>query len=189
MAAMESSPGHPPSQGDTSQFPLLPSSPNATNTIIVDSSAMDTEPNSPTLPVTPSAQLLQLPPPGATFNLEFSSDPIIGTSSTARTNLLSASNLNPLGPIIRKRSNAMDKYPSKTQRIANQEPRTVQEAIASARELILKASLLAKAHGEQSKLLDLLEVFREYTETGKVQSASKVVATQVACLDITTKKL
>ena len=83
----------------------------------------------------------------------------------------------------------MDLYPSKTQKSTHQEPKTVQEAIASARELVIKASLLAKAYGEQSRLLDLLEVFREYTETGKVQSASKVVATQVANLDITTKKL
>lgn len=186
---MESSPGDPPTQGDTSHFPPLSSSPNDNNTIRVDSTAMEMELNSPNLPVTPSAQLLQPPPPGTIFNLDFSSDPITGTSPTARTNLFSASNISPLGPIIRKRNNATDKYPSKTQRTTNQEPKTVQEAIASARELVIKASLLAKAYGEQSKLLDLLEVFREFTETGKVQSTSKVVASQVASLDISTKKL
>ena len=186
---MESSPGDPPTQGDTSHFPPLPSSPNENNTIRVDSTAMDIESNSPTLPVTPSAQLLQPPPAGTIFNLEFSSDPITGTSPTARTTFHSASNTNPLGPIIRKRVNTADRYPSKTQKTVNQDPRTVQEAIASARELVIKASLLAKAYGEQSRLLDLLEVFREFTETGKIKSASKVVATQVASLDSSVKKL
>ncbi len=65
----------------------------------------------------------------------------------------------------------------------------IQEAIASAKELILKAFLLTKVHSKQLKLLDLLEVFKEYTETKKMQSASKVVATQVASLNITIKKL
>jgi len=61
----------------------------------------------------------------------------------------------------------------------------VQEAILEARKLLIKAFLLAKAFKEQSKILDLLEIFREYTETEKVLSASHIVATQVASLETT----
>lgn len=43
----------------------------------------------------------------------------------------------------------MNKYSSKTQRTANQELKIIQEAITSAKELILKAFLLAKVHSKQ----------------------------------------
>lgn len=60
IVAMESSPGRPAIQGNTSYFRPLPSSPNAINTITVDSSAMDIEHHSPTLPTTLLAFLSQL---------------------------------------------------------------------------------------------------------------------------------
>lgn len=59
----------------------------------------------------------------------------------------------------------------------------MQEAIQGARKLLIKAFLLIKAYREQSKILDLLEIFKEYTETEKVLSASRIVATQVANLE------
>lgn len=59
----------------------------------------------------------------------------------------------------------------------------MQKAIREARKLLIKAFLLIKAYREQSKILDLLEIFKEYTETEKVLSASRIVATQVANLE------
>ena len=40
-----------------------------------------------------------------------------------------------------------------------------------------------KSYDKQSKLLDLLEIFREYTEKSRLQSASIIIASQVAHLE------
>ena len=42
---------------------------------------------------------------------------------------------------------------------------TAQEAISIARDIVLQALTLAKTNKEQTKLLDLLKIFRYYTET------------------------
>lgn len=47
---------------------------------------------------------------------------------------------------------------------------TAQEAIYVARDMVLQASTLAETNQEQTKLLDLLEIFRNYTETGRIAS-------------------
>jgi hypothetical protein len=44
---------------------------------------------------------------------------------------------------------------------------SAQEAISIARDMVLQASTLAETNQEQTKLLDLLEIFRNYTETGR----------------------
>jgi hypothetical protein len=46
--------------------------------------------------------------------------------------------------------------------------RTAQEAFFIARDIVLKALTLAETNQEQTKLLDLLEIFRNYTETGRI---------------------
>ena len=56
---------------------------------------------------------------------------------------------------------------------ANKLPR---DLILNARDLIVQAYTLTKVHEEQLKLLDLLEVFREYTERGRIQAASSIIA-------------
>jgi hypothetical protein len=45
---------------------------------------------------------------------------------------------------------------------------SAQEAISIARDMVLQASTLAETNQEQTKLLDLLKVFRNFTETGRV---------------------
>jgi hypothetical protein len=45
---------------------------------------------------------------------------------------------------------------------------TAQEAIYIARDMVLQASTLAETNQEQTKLLDLLQIFRNYTETGRI---------------------
>ena len=39
------------------------------------------------------------------------------------------------------------------------------------------------------KLLDLIEIFKEYTEKGVIQKTSSILATQVASLELATKKI
>jgi hypothetical protein len=69
------------------------------------------------------------------------------------------------------------------------EPHQAQELIFQARDLIVKACSFAYSRSEQSKLLDLLEIFREYTEKGVIQKTSTILATQIANLEVATKKI
>jgi len=180
---MASSPEHLPPQEATS--PLNLSSSPTHNTIVVDSTmTMDTDIEIPPLPTTPSAQLLGTPTVGRTLDFDFSSDPL---SPNAQTNPFSAS-LHPGPPtakfIPRKRhSEATSSDDTRANSTRIQKPKTVQEAIQEARELLIKAFLLIKAYREQSKILDLLEIFKEYTETEKVLFTFKIVATQVTNLE------
>lgn len=77
---------------------------------------------------------------------------------------------------------------NKQPRIQNN-PTTPKEAILKARDLILLASTLTQSHDEQSKLLDLLEIFREYTEKGKLTTASNIITSQITHLDSATRKI
>jgi hypothetical protein len=61
--------------------------------------------------------------------------------------------------------------------------------IIEARSLILEACSLTKSIIEQSKLLDLLEIFREFTEKGRIHSASSIIASQVANLESATRQI
>ena len=63
------------------------------------------------------------------------------------------------------------------------------EAIRQARDLIIKALSLTESFEEQSRLLDLIKVFREYTEKGRLYKASSIIATQVANLEPATRKI
>jgi hypothetical protein len=80
--------------------------------------------------------------------------------------------------------------------IWTQEPQDPQDAslhirskILEARDLLLQACSLTKSREEQSRLLDLLEVFREYTEKGKLYKTSNIIASQVANLESATRKI
>ena len=63
------------------------------------------------------------------------------------------------------------------------------EAIRQVRDLIIKALSLTSSFEEQSRLLDLIKVFREYTEKGRLYKASNIIATQVANLELATRKI
>ncbi|RDL34488.1 uncharacterized protein BP5553_07616 [Venustampulla echinocandica] len=67
--------------------------------------------------------------------------------------------------------------------------RTAGTAILEARDLIIEAYSLTKARTEQVKLLDLLEVFREFTEHGHLQKASKIISSQISNLESATRQL
>jgi hypothetical protein len=67
--------------------------------------------------------------------------------------------------------------------------KTARMAILEARDLIIQACTLTTSHEEQSKILDLLEIFREFTEKGRLQSASTIIASQVANLETATRQI
>jgi hypothetical protein len=80
-------------------------------------------------------------------------------------------------------------HPSKEPRIASQPASSAREAVLQARDLIIQACSLASSREEQSKLLDLLEVFREYTEKGRLKAASTIIASQIANLETATRQI
>ena len=65
----------------------------------------------------------------------------------------------------------------------------IERKILEARDLILGASVIAKGTPEQNDLLDLLEIFREYTEKKKVRQTSSILAKQINNLEKATKKI
>ena len=66
---------------------------------------------------------------------------------------------------------------------------STKEVIRQARDLIIKALSLTKSFEEQSRLLDLIKVFREYIEKGRLYKALNIIATQVANLKLATRKI
>ena len=70
---------------------------------------------------------------------------------------------------VLKRKVSLEQPPPPAKRISNTSAiSTTKEAILEARDLIIKAAYIAKSYEEQSKILDLLEVFREFTKTRQV---------------------
>ncbi|KAF1982792.1 hypothetical protein K402DRAFT_339830, partial [Aulographum hederae CBS 113979] len=63
------------------------------------------------------------------------------------------------------------------------------EAILAARDLIVLASQLTQDRIEQTSILDLLQIFREYTEKGQVRYASSIIASQVASLENISRRI
>ena len=143
-------------------------------------SAMDIEPSSPVLPT------IHLPePPTSTEQRNesflFSTDPLQGPENSQSTGHISA-----LFP--RKRS--AGQYlaePQKPNRPVY--GGQTKDLILQARSLIIKASTTASTHTEQTSLLDLLEVFRDYTENGRVKTSASILATQVASLEYSTRTI
>ena len=85
--------------------------------------------------------------------------------------------------LIRKRGPSSPTHgPSFSEAHINKEARTIdldqsnsaRDLVLQARDLLVKAYTVTSSRTEQSKLLDLLEVFREYTEKGRLQTASKI---------------
>ncbi|KAF1934871.1 hypothetical protein EJ02DRAFT_309788, partial [Clathrospora elynae] len=62
--------------------------------------------------------------------------------------------------------------------------KSAKEAIAIARTMVIQATSMATSTQEQSQLLDLLEVFRDFTENGRVnRHGLSVLASQVSSLE------
>jgi hypothetical protein len=61
--------------------------------------------------------------------------------------------------------------------------------ILKARDLLVKATGLTKEYDKQTRLLDLIEIFREYAEKRKVLKTSNIIALQIASLENTTRRM
>ena len=94
--------------------------------------------------------------------------------------------------LIRKRGPSPlpnQNHTNKTLRFSQETNKSPRDLILNARDLIVQAYTLTKPREEQSKLLDLLEVFCEYTEKGRLQTASTIIASQVAHLESATRQI
>ena len=86
-------------------------------------------------------------------------------------------------------SSSGSNHSNKAPRLFNSIPTTAKIAILQARDLIVQAYTLTTSRDEQSKLLDLIEVFREFTEKGRIQNASSILASQVTNLETATRQI
>jgi hypothetical protein len=71
----------------------------------------------------------------------------------------------------------------------NQASNEAKLLIREARSLLVKAIGITQSHDQQSRLLDLVEIFREYTEFGRIRHTSTLLASQVANLENATKRI
>ena len=77
----------------------------------------------------------------------------------------------------------------RTKLFTGAQDRTTKSVLLEARDLIIEASSIAVTHQEQSRILDLLELFREYTEKGQVKTVASILASQVNNLETATRKI
>jgi hypothetical protein len=61
--------------------------------------------------------------------------------------------------------------------------------ILETRDLLVKTTSLTKKYDKQTRLLDLIEIFREYAEKGKVLKTSNIIASQITSLENTTRRM
>jgi hypothetical protein len=61
--------------------------------------------------------------------------------------------------------------------------------ILETRDLLVKAAGLTKEYDEQTRLLDLIEIFREYAEKGKVLKTSNIIVLQIISLENITQRI
>jgi hypothetical protein len=61
--------------------------------------------------------------------------------------------------------------------------------ILEARDLLVKATSLTKEYDKQTRLLDLIEIFREYAEKRKVLKTSNIIVSQIASLKNITRRI
>jgi hypothetical protein len=86
----------------------------------------------------------------------------------------------------------LNKFSFTAQRLAALTPcaTTAEEAIAIARNMVIQAFSLVSCTKKQSQLLDLLEVFRDFTENGRVNKHGlSVLASQVASLETVSRTI
>jgi hypothetical protein len=61
--------------------------------------------------------------------------------------------------------------------------------ILEARDLLVKTTSLTKEYDKQTRLLDIIEIFREYAEKGKVLKTSNIIVSQIISLENTTRRI
>jgi hypothetical protein len=85
-------------------------------------------------------------------------------------------------------SHVTSEYYYRTKRIyfINKTPRTF---ILETKDLLIKTTSLTKEYNKQTRLLDLIEIFREYTEKKKVLKISNIIVLQIVSLENTTRRI
>jgi hypothetical protein len=53
----------------------------------------------------------------------------------------------------------------------------------------VKTISLTKEYDKQTRLLDLIEIFREYAEKGKILKTSNIIVLQIVSLENTTRRM
>jgi hypothetical protein len=61
--------------------------------------------------------------------------------------------------------------------------------ILETRDLLIKTTSLTKEYDKQTRLLDLIKIFREYAEKGKVLKTSNIIVLQITSLENTTRRM
>jgi hypothetical protein len=145
---------------------------------------MELEPRaSPSLSVTPT----QSQPFGlskSSFNFDLSSDPLTG--QILEKNFSSTSHR--LLPLNRKRqASILESNPIRTR--SQDQGNNANSLILAARDLLIQAYSATKVRDEQARILDLVEIFREYTEHGRIRHTSTILASQVSNLEQATKRI
>jgi hypothetical protein len=77
-------------------------------------------------------------------------------------------------------------YGTKRIYFINKTPGTL---ILETRDLLVKTAGLTKEYDEQTRLLDLIEIFREYAEKKKVLKTSNIIVSQIISLENTTRRM
>jgi hypothetical protein len=121
------------------------------------------------------------------INFSYSSDPLTQDTLIPKQNLYAKTSYD----LTRKRfleSHVASEYYYGTKRIyfIDKTPGTL---ILETRDLLVKAAGLTKEYDKQTRLLDLIEIFREYAEKGKVLKASNIIVSQVASLENTIRRM
>jgi hypothetical protein len=61
--------------------------------------------------------------------------------------------------------------------------------ILETKDLLVKAAGLTKEYDKQTRLLDLIEIFREYAEKRKVLKTSNIIVSQIISLENITRRI
>ena len=88
----------------------------------------------------------------------------------------------PSGPID---NDYIDKTPRIDETIDDPSLRLILEA----RDLLIRAYTITQTRDKQARILDLLEIFREYIEQRRIRYTSTILTSQVANLEQTARKI
>ena len=120
--------------------------------------------------------------------IDLNSDPLGENTPFRATNAASANEAQghqkrePSGPID---NDHIDKTPRIDETIDDPSLRLILEA----RDLLIRAYTVTQTRDKQARILDLLEIFREYTEQGRIRYTSTILASQVANLEQIARKI
>jgi hypothetical protein len=121
------------------------------------------------------------------INFSYSSDPLTQDTPIPKQNLHAKTPYDPTRKRPLESYIASEYYHGTKQTyFIDKTPGTL---ILEARDLLVKAAGLTKEYDEQTRLLDLIEIFREYAEKGKVLKTSNIIVSQVASLKNTTRRM